>query len=574
MKNKVLFLIFILFVLLLTGCNEEQKSECSVFFDYGEGNNLVEEKVLIGESVKEPSEIEKEGYEFLGWFSEDYIFEFTSKIYSDIILVAKWERLSYEVSFDSDGSTVISKQLIEGDQFAKEPIQKLFKKGYLFKGWYKVENNVLTEQFDFSTPITENVCLKAKWEETLDYTKIFTDKMEEYFKTIDFQNFSLIKSDEGINSISWKSSHKEIIDNNGKINRPYKETVVTLTATINTIDGFDETVTFDVSIPGYKLEKATNIASTYVFRNFNKIKDELFDICDIVYCAFGKITAQGEITGSTFFSNVEKYIIPRAKEKGVYVILVLSPSSEWTTAMDPKNNLVDTVVNNAMQKVKQYGFDGIDIDWECPKVGEETWFTTLAKKLNASLKRSNPSYLLSAAITGGKWQVDRYDLKNSIGYLDYVNMMTYGMEQNSRHYQNALYKSSSTSVSGSIDESVPIFNSYGVKNSQILVGLAFYGIKQKLENSKWVKEGAVLYDNLVSNYLNNSDYVVTFDEVAGVPYIMNLDKTIFISYDNEKSIQGKCAYVKEKKLGGVMAWESGCDLNNILLKEVQKEFKK
>ena len=72
------------------------------------------------------------------------------------------ETLSEEyitVSFDTDGGSNIDSVVIKIGETIKEPDIPT-KDGYTFKGWYIKE-----EEFSFSKPITEEITLKAKWEE-------------------------------------------------------------------------------------------------------------------------------------------------------------------------------------------------------------------------------------------------------------------------------------------------------------------------------------------------------------------------------------------------------------------------
>ena len=64
---------------------------------------------------------------------------------------------AYTVTFDSDGGSTVAKQTIEEGETATKPTNPE-KNGYEFAGWY----NGNTE-FDFATPITGNITLKAKW---------------------------------------------------------------------------------------------------------------------------------------------------------------------------------------------------------------------------------------------------------------------------------------------------------------------------------------------------------------------------------------------------------------------------
>ena len=88
--------------------------------------------------------------------------------------------------------------------------------------------------------------------------------------------------------------------------------------------------------------------------------------------------------------------------------------------------------------INLYGFDGVDIDWETPLSEEATSFTNMMRVIYEKVKANNPNHLVTAAIAGGMWQPPRYDLVNSHQYLDYINMMTYGMVSNNGYYQNAL----------------------------------------------------------------------------------------------------------------------------------------
>ena len=79
--------------------------------------------------------------------------------------IKKDETLSEEyitISFDTDGGSNIDSIVIKiGDTISKPDTPT--KEGYTFKGWYIDE-----EEFDFSNPITEEITLKAKWEENVE----------------------------------------------------------------------------------------------------------------------------------------------------------------------------------------------------------------------------------------------------------------------------------------------------------------------------------------------------------------------------------------------------------------------
>ncbi|MDD4291740.1 MAG: InlB B-repeat-containing protein [Clostridia bacterium] len=97
------------------------------------------------------------GYRFDGWYMNEVKFDFDTLVYEDITLVAKWnEIITYTVTFYVDG-TEYSVQTVEHGQLVESPSAPA-KEGYSFVGWYWNGN-----QFDFDTPVIQNMDLIAEW---------------------------------------------------------------------------------------------------------------------------------------------------------------------------------------------------------------------------------------------------------------------------------------------------------------------------------------------------------------------------------------------------------------------------
>lgn len=74
----------------------------------------------------------------------------------------------YTVTFDANGGSEVSSQKIESGKTATLPNST--KTGYYLSGWYNGKT-----LFDFSTPITSDLTLKAKWTAYTDYSVFYAD---------------------------------------------------------------------------------------------------------------------------------------------------------------------------------------------------------------------------------------------------------------------------------------------------------------------------------------------------------------------------------------------------------------
>ena len=487
------------------------------------------------------------------------------------------ETTTYVVSFDAKGGSALDPINVESGLSIDLPVS--IREGYYFLGW--TDNN-LGEGEIVMDPYYPNssITLYAKWD-TTDWSDI-----ELYLSNLvpnELSNNISLPTTYLSYSISWVSSNPEVLSNDGVYDRPYQLTVVSLSAVIQ-LGKQTLTKTYNIDILGYKSLNAPLISS-YIYRDYDSISDSFFTTLDIINCAFITADSTGTLLGTAVLNNINTYIMPKAKEHGNWVIFSIAPESSWSEIVSSPTK-IDTFADNIVIMINTYGFDGVDIDWETPAPSEAERFTDMMRVIYTKVKENNPHHLVTAAIAGGMWQPPRYDLENSAQYLDYINMMTYGMVSNNGYYQNALSKSTTyakptylagkTLTSCSIEESIEIYHTYGVPNSKIIVGVAFYGIMQTRDYnsvtetwSDWVKTGSVSYSYISNFYLNNSSYSYYYDRNAGVPYIINTDGTVFISFDNPRSIAEKSEYIIENNLAGMMYWENGLDSTGTLLSAME-----
>lgn len=99
-----------------------------------------------------------------GWYTDASLtskYDFSSAVRKNTTLYAKWEEIRFTVSFDLDGKGTIAPQSVKQGETAKKPTDPSAE-GYTFVGWY-----VDGTAYDFSTPVTKDITLYAKWVEVV-----------------------------------------------------------------------------------------------------------------------------------------------------------------------------------------------------------------------------------------------------------------------------------------------------------------------------------------------------------------------------------------------------------------------
>ena len=138
----------------------------TVTFDTGGlGTAPESQTVNHGGKVERPDDPSAEGYTFTGWYTdedctEDFEYDFGSRVTSDITLYAGWSQITYIVTFDTDGKADVSSQPVAYNQPVSSPTDPSTE-GYTFAGWYK--DSAFNTPYDFSSPVTSDITLYAKW---------------------------------------------------------------------------------------------------------------------------------------------------------------------------------------------------------------------------------------------------------------------------------------------------------------------------------------------------------------------------------------------------------------------------
>lgn len=112
----------------------------------------------FAELVPEPT---KENYTFAGWYNGNKKFDFTTVPTGDVTLTAKWNINQYTVKFVSDHGSFKDQTIEHGKPIDTDKLTIPEVEGYTFDGWYT--DDTYSTEFNFSTPITGDTRIYAKW---------------------------------------------------------------------------------------------------------------------------------------------------------------------------------------------------------------------------------------------------------------------------------------------------------------------------------------------------------------------------------------------------------------------------
>ena len=149
-----------------------------------------------------------------------------------LLLILLNNNEQYQVNFDSNGGSAVASIIIDEDGFAVRP-EDPTKENYVFAGWY-----CNGEPFDFSSPITEDVKLEARWVEIGRVSGVKLDKTTLTLEIGDTAklNATVTPDNAKDKQVTWASSDASVISVDSKGNVKALK-AGTATITVTTKDG-------------------------------------------------------------------------------------------------------------------------------------------------------------------------------------------------------------------------------------------------------------------------------------------------------------------------------------------------
>jgi uncharacterized repeat protein (TIGR02543 family) len=163
--------------LLVWSCSGDDDAQIETFtvtFNSNGGTAVAPVEVSSGDTLDAPSPPTKDEYIFGGWYTDNGTFQndfdfSVTPIMANTTLYAKWNVVTYTVSFESNGGSAVTAQGVSSGDTLDAPADPT-KADYAFGGWY-TDNDTFANAFDFTnTPITAEITLYAKWDDLLVVT--------------------------------------------------------------------------------------------------------------------------------------------------------------------------------------------------------------------------------------------------------------------------------------------------------------------------------------------------------------------------------------------------------------------
>ncbi|XP_064474694.1 acidic mammalian chitinase-like [Ornithodoros turicata] len=240
-----------------------------------------------------------------------------------------------------------------------------------------------------------------------------------------------------------------------------------------------------------------------------------------------------------------------------------SPFSRMANSSESRH----TFLSSAAHLLRNYNFDGLDIDWEFPAKSERENLVLLLKEARKVLNH----LLLSVAVASTETIIDTaYDVPGLAMYVNFINLMSYDYHvyqpylpftgHNSplfhRKVEQGYFSTLNTAWSAEY------WASSGMPRNKIMVGIPTYARTFTLLDPAdhgfdapvsgiGPGGGSVGYP-WVCDFLRNKSTSV-FDDESQVPYAYK--DTTWVAYDTFASIRSKVIWVKARQFAGVMTFD-------------------
>lgn len=265
-------------------------------------------------------------------------------------------------------------------------------------------------------------------------------------------------------------------------------------------------------------------------------------------------------------------VVKAAHQAGVPVLITIGGWGNYegfSNAITPQ--VRSRFIEKLVQTLRTWKFDGIDLDMEPIEDSDVRNYTAFINALYNRLQNVATPLLDQPLLTvATDWQPEMFaEIQDKI---DQINLMTYdfsGPWGGWVTWHNAALYSAEKTFPGrnkllpSAHNEIQEFIQAGVSSKKLGLGIDFYGYIWKGVSEPgegWTFRAPEVEDNvpyhiIMDKYFQPNFYHWDTEAQAAYLSIERPNEKLFITYDNEKTIDAKVEYARNQNLGGVIIWE-------------------
>jgi hypothetical protein len=201
-----------------------------------------------------------------------------------------------------------------------------------------------------------------------------------------------------------------------------------------------------------------------------------YDGVDVVLLAFASLGADGSLSMGGNAATFRSALLTNAHQRSKSVLFSVTGAFETVAA---SATLRQNLANSVLAMLEQYGFDGVDFDWEWPNNEQQrAHFTAMMQTVHAAVKARNSNYIICFVQGPGYW-LGGTDWAAVSQFSDFCFMICYDWKNPAN---GPITKPGSVQwlgLGGTIEASGRGAVDYAVANGyprgRIILGMPFYG---------------------------------------------------------------------------------------------------
>ncbi|PHH62848.1 hypothetical protein CDD81_6648 [Ophiocordyceps australis] len=299
--------------------------------------------------------------------------------------------------------------------------------------------------------------------------------------------------------------------------------------------------------------------------------------------------------GNNAYGHVKQLYKLKKQNRHFKVLLAIGGWPQPSHADDFPKMAADPVkrknfAKTAVEMMRDYGFDGIDIDWEYPQGPEPgqsepnqvpdfiAMLQDLRRELDAYGSTHNNHHFLLTAAMGGSWWWYRHvkDYGKQLNeVLDRLHVMAYdyaaGDPGEVVHNANLLRPQGSWDDYAAVESAITAYVGAGVAPDKLVLGMPLYGrtfqnttglagpTNTHMKNQQNAAEGSYEAGTYVYAALPRNGLPVQVDAAQVGAYTHDAATGEFVTFESPETLSTKVEWAKGKKLGGTFFWEAAGD---------------